>query len=57
MYFDPSEPMDMADKMWQALTDEAIRQELIRNALENVKRFSWDKTARKTLKVLAEAMA
>lgn len=57
LYFDPSEPMDIADKMWQALTDEAIRQALVRNALENVKRFSWDTTALEMLEVFTEAMA
>jgi glycosyltransferase involved in cell wall biosynthesis len=57
LYFDPSDPTDMADRMWQVLTDEAIRQKLVRNALENVKRFSWDKTARGVLEMFAEAMA
>ena len=56
LYFDPSEPTDIADKMWQVLADERIRRELISNALENVKRFSWEETARKTLEVFEEAM-
>jgi len=49
LYFDPSEPADIADKIWQTLTDETVKQNLVRNALENVKRFSWEETARKTL--------
>ena len=56
LYFDPSEPTDIADKMWQVLTDETIRQELIGNAQENVKRFSWEKTARKALEAFEETV-
>jgi glycosyltransferase involved in cell wall biosynthesis len=54
LYFDPTDPADVADKMWRVLTDEQIRQNLIRNALENVKRFSWEETARRTLEVFRE---
>ena len=55
LYFDPSDPADITDKVWEVLTDEAIRRELVRNALENVERFSWEETARKTLEVLVTA--
>lgn len=55
LYFDPYKSTDIADRMWQVLTDEAIRQELIRNALKNARRFSWEETARRTLEVLREA--
>jgi glycosyltransferase involved in cell wall biosynthesis len=51
LYFDPTDPEDIADRMWQILTDETLRQKLTRNALENVNRFSWEETARKTLEV------
>lgn len=51
LYFDPTDPADIAGKMRQVLTDEQIRQNLIRNALENAKRFSWEETARRTLKM------
>jgi len=54
LYFNPTDPADIADKIWQVLTDEQIRQNLIRNALENVKRFSWEETARRTLGVFEE---
>jgi len=36
---------DLADKIAMVLKDEALRERLSRNALENAKRFSWDKTA------------
>ncbi len=51
LYFDPSEPTEIADRIWQVLTDETIRKELIRNGRENAGRFSWTETARRTLEV------
>jgi glycosyltransferase involved in cell wall biosynthesis len=51
LYFDPSNPAEMADRMWQVLSDEKVRRELMENALKNVKRFSWEKTTRRTLEV------
>jgi glycosyltransferase involved in cell wall biosynthesis len=54
LYFDPTDPADIADRMWQLLTDEQIRQNLIRNALEKAKQFSWEETARRTLEVFRE---
>jgi glycosyltransferase involved in cell wall biosynthesis len=54
LYFDPTDPAHIAGKMWQILTDEQIRQNLVRNALENAKRFSWEETARRTLEVFEE---
>jgi len=51
IYFDPFSPADISEKMYQVLTGEAVRQELMENARANVRHFSWDKTARKTLEV------
>jgi len=51
LYFDPREPTDIANKIHQVLTDETLRQVLIRNAQENVKQFSWKRTAQRTLEV------
>ena len=36
----------------KALTDEKLRQDLIKKGFANIKRFSWQKCARQTLKVL-----
>jgi glycosyltransferase involved in cell wall biosynthesis len=33
------------------LTDRALRKSLIANGRENIKRFSWDATAKETIKV------
>ena len=57
LYFDPTDPADIASMMRRVLTDEQIRQNLIRNALENVRQFSWEETARRTLEVFEETSA
>ena len=49
---DPLDVDAIADAMYRLVTDEALRVELARRGLENVKRFSWDKCARETLAVL-----
>jgi glycosyltransferase involved in cell wall biosynthesis len=41
-------------KMEKALGDSAWREGLVRAGLENVKRFSWDRSAEETARVLAE---
>jgi len=53
LYFDPDEPTDIANKVWQILTDETVKRKLTRNALENARRFSWQETARKMLEIFS----
>ncbi len=55
MYFDPLDVEDMANAIEQVLTDADLRQTLIAHGKENLKRFSWQKTAQETLAVLEEA--
>jgi glycosyltransferase involved in cell wall biosynthesis len=52
---DPHDVDAIAAAMHRLATDAALRQDLIRKGLENVKRFSWEKCARETLAVLEEA--
>ena len=42
---DPSDPEDIADKMHQIYKDEALRNKLIVNAREQIKKFDWNKSA------------
>ncbi|MGQ9491521.1 MAG: glycosyltransferase family 4 protein [Anaerolineae bacterium] len=51
---DPHDVDAIAEAMYRVLTDEALRAELARRGLENVKRFSWEKCARETLAVLEQ---
>jgi glycosyltransferase involved in cell wall biosynthesis len=52
---DPHDVDAIAAAMYRLVTDDALRAELARRGLENIKRFSWEKCARETLAVLVEA--
>jgi glycosyltransferase involved in cell wall biosynthesis len=52
---DPHDVDAIAAAMRRLATDEALRQDLARRGLSNVKRFSWEKCAAETLAVLEEA--
>ena len=52
---DPHDVDAIAEAMYKLVTDDALRAELVRRGFENVKRFSWEKCARETLKVLESA--
>lgn len=54
LYFDPSDTNDITEKMEKVISSEKLRQEMIKKGYEQVKKFSWEKTARQTLKVLEE---
>lgn len=54
LYVDPENVDDIAKKMTKLLNDEKLRKELIEKGKEQVKKFSWEKTAKETLKVLEE---
>lgn len=49
--FDPYNPEEMAQAIERVLKDSDLRQELIKKGFEQVKKFSWEKTARETLEV------
>jgi len=51
LLFDPYDVKDISDKMSAILSDEPLRQDLIKRGLERAKQFSWKKTAEKTLEV------
>lgn len=54
LYFDPQNPDDIAEKLDKVLSDKKLRSEMIKKGYEQVKKFSWEKTAKETLKVLEE---
>ncbi len=51
LFFDPLSPENMAAAIERLLTDELARERLIAAGHDNVKRFSWEQTARRTLEV------
>jgi glycosyltransferase involved in cell wall biosynthesis len=54
IYFDPESVDDMAEKIDKVISDEKLRAEMTEKGYNQVKKFSWEKTAKETLKVLEE---
>lgn len=54
IYFDPNNTDDIAQKLEKVITDPNLREEMVKKGKIQVKKFSWEKTARETLKVLEE---
>ncbi|GAB4031142.1 MAG: hypothetical protein Fur0012_08070 [Elusimicrobiota bacterium] len=51
-YVNPYDVEDIARGIEKVLNDENLRQDLIRKGFENVKRFSWEKSAQKIIEIL-----
>ena len=51
IYFNPSDPIDMSQKILSVIKDEKLRQTLISQGREVIKKYSWRKTAEETLAV------
>ena len=51
-FFDPHNTKDMAEKMHDALTNNEYRQRAITHAKEQVKLFSWDKSANSAISAM-----
>lgn len=54
LYVDPEDIDDIAEKITQLVGSEKLRKELIEKGKAQVKKFSWEKTAKETLEVLEE---
>jgi len=48
---DPYNIDEIAEAMYRVLTDENLREDLIKKGFERASQFSWEKTARETLGV------
>lgn len=56
LYFNPSDSIDMKDKIKKVIIDSACRERLIREGKSVVEKFSWAKTAQETLAVYKEVV-
>ena len=54
LYFDPQSVDDIAKKLETVISDEKLRTEMIKKGYNQARKFSWEKTAKETLKVLEE---
>ncbi len=52
VYFDPENVDEIARKIDEVLSDKELRDNMIKKGREQVKKFSWEKSARQVLKVL-----
>jgi len=50
-YFDPLDGDSMVSAMKKIISDHDLRQKLIKSGLEQVKKYDWVETAKKTLSV------
>ena len=56
IYFDPYNEKDIAEKMSEIISDQNLRQNLQQKGLIQIKKYSWQKTAEKTLTVYREVL-
>lgn len=54
IYFDPKSVVDMVEKIDKVLNSDSLRQKMIKQGYEQVKKFSWEKAAREVLQVFEE---
>ena len=54
LYFDPENVDDISKKIEEIISDEKLRQDMIKKGYNQIKKFSWEKTAKETLSVLEE---
>lgn len=54
LYFDPQSTEDIAKSLESIIQNPELRKELVQKGYQQVKKFSWEKTARETLRVLEE---
>ncbi len=52
LYFDPDNIEDFSNAIEQVVTDSELREKLIKDGTEWTKRFSWEKTANRTIDVI-----
>ena len=56
VYFDPTSPADMAEKINSVLTDENLRKELIKLGKEQIKKYSWERMTEGILDCITEVV-
>jgi glycosyltransferase involved in cell wall biosynthesis len=56
VYFDPKDVQDITNKIAMVLSDSALQKDMIKKGREQLKKFSWEKTAKETLSVLQQVV-
>jgi glycosyltransferase involved in cell wall biosynthesis len=55
-YFDPLDTQSMADAINEVITDKGLRQKLVENGREQVKKYSWQRLAEQTLAIYKSSL-
>lgn len=54
LLFNPNDTEDIANSVYRLLTDKILKAKMIEKGFARVKEFSWEKTARETIKILTD---
>lgn len=54
LYFNPEDADDMTEKLEKVVSDAQLRQDMVKKGYNQIKKFSWEKTAKETLEVLED---
>ena len=57
VYVEPYDVESIAEGMWQVLTNEQLAADLVSKGLENVKRFSWERSAERLNEIVEREIA
>jgi glycosyltransferase involved in cell wall biosynthesis len=55
IYFNPKDPDELEGKIEEMINNASLRQSLVKKGLKRVQLFSWEKSARETLRTIIEA--
>ncbi len=51
LYFNPNDAKDIADRIEKVLNDEKLKKQMVAKGHEQIKKFSWDKSAKEVIKI------
>lgn len=51
LFFNPEDPEDMAEKIFQIISEKSLREKLVENGLNHVKKFSWQDMTNRIFKI------
>lgn len=56
VYFNPYDICDMSDKIERVLKNDELRQELIAKGYKQIKKYNWEESAKKLLRIIEEVV-
>ena len=56
LYADPKGPKEFAEKILKLINNESLRNEMVKKGLEQIKKFSWEKCAKETIRIYDQVL-